>query len=233
MGHPAVNFAKLGYGFDTNTKLLVHGDGANGGSTFVDCSTSGHGFTLTGTPVTSTAQSKFGGSSILLDGTEAIAVTGTLTDFAFGTGDFTIDAWIYTAVVTADGGLLRHVFGTDNLSTTNGACSLVIDTAAKMSMWYRSSGGVPTVGAQGATALTANTWTHVAVTRASNTVRIFINGTQDGSGTVTDSLVCGAPFIGAGTSVGGRWNGHIEEMHVIKGQALWTSSFTPPAIPYS
>ena len=52
-----------------NVSLLLHGDGTNGSTTIVDSSSSSKTVTAVGDAQISTAQSKFGGSSIYFDGT--------------------------------------------------------------------------------------------------------------------------------------------------------------------
>jgi hypothetical protein len=52
----------------SNVSLLLHGDGANGSTTIVDSSPSPKTVTAVGNAQISTAQSKFGGSSLAFDG---------------------------------------------------------------------------------------------------------------------------------------------------------------------
>ncbi|MDY7037988.1 MAG: hypothetical protein SV375_17720 [Thermodesulfobacteriota bacterium] len=53
---------------DEYTKLLIHSDTTNGSTTFEDSSDSGHSITPNGDVHHSTAQAKFGGSSIYFGG---------------------------------------------------------------------------------------------------------------------------------------------------------------------
>ena len=73
-----------------NVSLLLHGDGADNGTVFTDNSHSPKTVTAYGNAKTSTAQSKFGGSSIFFDGNGDYLVSPSNSAFQFGTGDFTI-----------------------------------------------------------------------------------------------------------------------------------------------
>ena len=80
-------------GIDTYTKLLLHCDGVDGATTFID--KLGHGIGVGGNAQIDTAQSVFGGASALFDGSgDYIYVSGTGSDFITGTGDFTIEMWV-------------------------------------------------------------------------------------------------------------------------------------------
>ena len=77
---------------DSYTKLLIHSDDANDGTSIVDSSSSPHTLTRNGA-LHKTAYSKFGGSSLFFDGSNDSLTT--TTSFTFGTGDFTVDYWTY------------------------------------------------------------------------------------------------------------------------------------------
>lgn len=77
---------------------LLHFDGVNGSTTITDNSKNNFTITATNGAVISTAQSKFGGASVFLDGTNDYLVTPTTSAFTFGTGDFTVELWIYQTV---------------------------------------------------------------------------------------------------------------------------------------
>ena len=80
--------------FFANVSLLLHGDGTNGSTTIVDSSPSPKTVTAVGDAKISTAQSKFGGASIGFDGSgDSLAAPASISHF--GTGDFTIELWIY------------------------------------------------------------------------------------------------------------------------------------------
>ena len=78
-----------------DVSLLLHGNGTNGSTTITDSSPSPKTVTAVGNAQISTAQSKFGGSSIAFDGTGdylSVPNDGTLQ---MGSVDFTIEFWIY------------------------------------------------------------------------------------------------------------------------------------------
>src|SRR5690606_34123168 len=74
----------------SSVSSLLHFNGSNGSTTFTD--EKGVGWTASGDAEISTAQSKFGGSSLSLDGT-GDWLDASNAGFTFGTGDFTIEAW--------------------------------------------------------------------------------------------------------------------------------------------
>ncbi len=84
----------------------MHFSGSNGSTTFVDNSPVTKSFTVNGNSQISTAQSKFGSSSLLLDGTGDYLSSPSNADYAFGTGDFTIECWAYRSTGN-DNGILQ------------------------------------------------------------------------------------------------------------------------------
>ena len=79
-----------------NVSLLLHGDGTNGSTTIVDNSPSPKTMTALGNAQISTTESLFGGSSLYFDGSGNDAIqTLPGNDFVYGTGPFTLEAWIY------------------------------------------------------------------------------------------------------------------------------------------
>ncbi len=79
-----------------NVSLLLSGKGANGSTTILDSSNNNFSVTANNGAQISTAQAKFGSSSIefLSSATTGLSVSPN-TDFQFGTGDWTVEAWIY------------------------------------------------------------------------------------------------------------------------------------------
>ena len=79
------------------TKLLLHCDGTNGGTTFTDSSPSGHTVTAQGATHTDTTIKKFGTASAQFggDGTGDDLTIPDSSDWDIGTGDFTFDCWVY------------------------------------------------------------------------------------------------------------------------------------------
>jgi hypothetical protein len=205
----------------TNTQLLLNFTNAG----ILDNSAKNDLVTV-GNAQISTAQSKFGGGSMYFDGTGDY-LQNRLTDLTnFGTGDFTMECWIYP---TASGSLRAIVDtrGTD----INAAYGWFLSASDKLDFLYKGSSPFRLTSSG---SVSTNTWTHVAVCRASGTLRLFINGNIDGSATVTDSLN-GA----AGTRIGGGYadgsgnpgfylTGYIDDLRITKGIARYTGNFTPP-----
>ncbi len=157
------------------------------------------------------------------DGTgDYLYANSSASNAAFGTGDFTVEFWLYTAAGSTTYNLLDW-----RPTSTNGSYLTVYLDA-----------GVPKVAVNGSNVITggagisATTWTHVAVCRSGTSTKMFINGTQSGS-TYTDSTnyigVANRPAIGGGGyDTASTLNGYIDDLRVTKGYARYTSNFTAP-----
>ena len=171
----------------------------------------------------STTQSKFGGSSMYFDGTGDYLIPNAATTdlYAFGTGDFTIEMWVYAASVTAVS------LYDSRPSGTNGAYLQIAIVSGQLLL------GLNNTAILQAGTISTNTWTHLAVSRSGTSLRGFINGTQVGS-TVTNSTsllnVAQRPVIGTnGNTVSiENFNGYMDDLRITKGYARYTANFTPP-----
>lgn len=211
-------------GIDSYTKLMLHFDGTNGATTTVDSSLSPKTVTLT-TGTLSTTQSKFGTASYYTPADYSLASVDASSDFDFGTGDFTIDFWIYVHTSNAN---LASIFGAINF--TGGVIYMQFTSPPAISVYDSAYTAV----ASTSTALSLNTWYHIAVVRNGNTWTIYINGVSQASGTSTNSFgVATDPMIINSSIFGNCILAYVDEFRVSKGIARWTSNFTPPTAPYT
>jgi hypothetical protein len=174
--------------------------------------------TANGQSAVSSAQSKYGSQSIVLDGAGDYLSIASNPDFGFGTGDFTIEGWFYkTAVAT------KYLFDTRSTLNEN---SIAVQS---------NGGGNLRLFVNGAFVLTSsnahtnNAWNHLAISRASGVTRFFINGVVS-TNTYTDTTDYGTakPFvIGAQYNGTTAYSGYIDEFRVTKGLARYTANFTP------
>lgn len=200
-----------------SVSLLLHMDGANDSTTFTDSSSSARTVTAVGNAKISTAQSKFGGASGLFDGSGDYC---TVTTSAFGTNDFTIEAWIRPS------GFNDYNYIYD--SKTSDA-----DTTG-FGWGFNSAGGLFVYADDNfrlqVGTVSTNTWTHVALSRSSGTWRHFVNGVVQGL-TYSNS----SNFTRTFTRIGSVWfdayyiNGYMDDLRITNGVARYTASFTPPA----
>lgn len=163
---------------------------------------------------TTDATPMFGSGALNCSGGGYISTGSSLNDFNFGTGDFTVECFVYKA--------------------NSGACLLIdarnansgqpwvfyINSAEKLELYD---------GVQAHTAVTAlpqSEYKHIAMTRQSGTLRMFMHGVMDYEfGSHTTSMGATAMYVG------GVYQGLIErldEFRVTKGVARYTADFTPP-----
>ena len=206
--------------------LLLHFDGTNGSSTFTDSGNginSPHAVTQVGTGQLSTAQQKFGTAS-LLTSTGNYANVAHTADTQFGSGPFTIEAWIYPTSVTNNCILGKRTSG-------GGSIGWILFISSGVLTFANGAGGTLASGGT----ISTNTWTHVAATFDGTTMRVFVNGSMVGSGAASPSFT-ETVAMGIGhdpyPSVG-DFAGYIDEVATIKGFAAWTSSFPLPTSAYS
>lgn len=196
--------------------LLLSGDGTNGAqnNTFLDSSSNAFSVTRNGnttqgtfSPFSQTGWSNFFSSSYLSIPDNAV--------FDFGTADFTMECWVYHTTAA---------------STTN----TYYEHQTGGPIWYRNASGnleiAPSGGsvvATSSTTLPVNAWTHIAVSRTGTTLQLFINGTSVASVTNSTNFTSSNALRIGDNSGTLYFDGYISNFRIIKGQGLFTGSFTP------
>jgi hypothetical protein len=207
--------------------LLLPGNGPNGSTTILDYSRSPQIITAVGNAQISTAQSKFGGSSMLFDGTGDRLTAAANPNIALGTGDFTIELWVYSLDVSVSE---RGMFQT---SDTSGGLKTTYTTG--VAAYFKASGEMAanvggTIYTTSSAGISQSVWHHIAVTRASGNVNIWVNGTSRATGSGNTSNLSGQNIVVGGYfSTSYLLNGYIDDLRITKGVARYTANFTPPA----
>jgi len=205
------------------TLALLHFDGANNSTVFTDSSPFNQTVSVvTGTPKISTAMSKFGGSSLYLDGSSSIKIPNN-ANLNLGTGVFTIEFWFYLLSLPSDSAWFLHKIGTPQQAIN------IAHPSRKLTSGFLSSSLVST------TTITAGAWCHVAVVRETENgvIKQYINGVYEGainqSGSVDNA---GDLTIGSWFSGSNRITGYIDEFRIRK-EAMYLTDFTPPTSPFT
>jgi len=176
----------------------------------------------------STSVVKYGTGSIAFDGTGDWLKAPNSQLYTFGTGDFTVEFWVYMTT------------SANNTMIGNGGLNWGGSDVQGWSINYSDgsilSSGMTAVVRGGSSqasinfgALSTNTWTHIALTRSSGTLRGFVGGvlgtSQSNSNdpTNTNALTIGANFNNAYP-----FTGYIDDLRITKGYARYTATFTPP-----
>ena len=157
------------------------------------------------------------------DGSGDYLSLASSADFNMGTGDYTIECWFYPDGQTAE------------------AVWTLADYTNGEELFYKNDGSIGVYQGSGYLILSStNTiepgrWYHSAVVRDSGTLKLYINGTLIGSASQSGNLPTngnGPFYIGAEVSdsggFGNYWPGKISNFRVVKGTAVYTSSFDPP-----
>lgn len=210
----------------SSVSLLLPMDGANGSTTFTDESNSTRTVTAHGNVQISTANSKFGGGSAAFDGTGDYLSVDHQTAFDFGTEDFTVEAWVVCDTPSAIA---------NTICAGNDSGDWMFAVIESQLRWGRTA--IAWDVQSGARAWSG--WHHVAACRASETLRLFKDGTLIASASrgqsydVTDRVYVGArrnpssPFDAALF-----WDGNIDDLRITNGVARYTANFTPPNKPH-
>jgi hypothetical protein len=218
-----------------SVSLLLHGNGTNGSTTITDNSPTPKTVTAVGNAQISTAQSKFGGSSIAFDGNgDALSVAGLsdLSQFTMLGVVATYECWLYLNSLPAVRYFLFGSFGTGDSGWT-----IDVNSSGNIFIARNSGGSTLTLSS----AFTASSWQHLAVVSNGATIAVYRNGISVGSIAASNDL----DGRGAITSVtqdfriGARrvandlpLNGYIDDLRVTQGIARYTANFSPPAAPF-
>lgn len=195
------------------TGLLMHFEDAN-----VYDAAQVSDLSLVGNTAASATQTKYAARSVYFDGTGGYCTVPASPNFAFGTGDFTVEAWVYSPDNTRKSLLESRSAPT----STAGYAFICEDYIRFYSKGFKiSSSAMPT-----------NQWAHIAWVRENGTLYFYLNGQQDATtyaltNNFTDPLTY-APKIGGSSTAGEEWVGYIEDLRITKGLARYTANFTPP-----
>lgn len=184
-------------------------------------------FVTAGNTALTTAEINFGNTSIAFDGTDDYLLAPSVTTLDFGTGDFTIETWVNFSALTTN----RLI--ADRWETGNAGGWQLFWRQTGTSLAFLVGASVVVQDAS-TTRITTNTWYHVAVARASGTVRLFVDGIEVGSASNTASLSSSLPMA-VGIQYSTLTNdlaGWISDFRITKGVARYTANFTPPTEPF-
>lgn len=207
----------------TNTQQLLNFTNAG----IVD-SSANFDLRTVGNAAITTSTYKYGTGSISFDGS-AYLYSRALPNpnVALRTGDFTVEAWINTNVLTGEKGFIQTSATAGGLQTsyTDGIIGVIVAGAGS----YTISMNVGGTNVTGSIAITTGTWYHIALTRSSGSVRLFINGVlAAGPTTITADLTGQYICVGGYYNTSYLWNGYIDDLRITKGVARYTATFTPP-----
>lgn len=203
--------------------LLLPGSGTNGAqnNTFLDGSSNNFTVTRNGNTTQGTFSPYGANWSNYFDGANDRLTIADNAVLRPGTANFTIEAWIFRTAagaahtVYAKGGaatgFVFQVTSTDVLRFTN------------------TTSNIDSTGT-----IAANTWVHVAAVRegtGSNQFKLYINGVNDGTGTVSTNFnQTEEARIGEDRSATGDFAGYISNLRFTTA-ALYTAGFTPSTTP--
>ena len=171
--------------------------------------------------------------SVFFDGTDDYLTVASSSDFALGTGDFTIECWVKFSDTSLEGGSNRRIFSLHN-SSGNAVDKLQIcidnggyRTNGDLFLYSNSDQGYLGVDIR-------HEWHHIAVVRNSGTLKFYLDGVEKDSNSNTQNYSPNSgspePLIG---SRGDRadYSGYISNFRIVVGTAVYTSNFTVPTSP--
>lgn len=216
---------------DDYTKLVLHMDGANESTVFID-DTEKHVVTAYDNAKISTSQFKFNGTSGYFDGTGDYLTVPDSSDWDLGTGDFTLDCWIYPTSIPSVGRMISR----GDVEADTGCWTWGFGTTWGGGTKFNFAdidGGI-TDHLSDAVTININTWYHVSVVRYSGNIIFYLNGINVGTSACAHTLNSDKIlYIGCrATGPKEYFPGYIDEMRISKGISRWISNFVSPTGPY-
>jgi hypothetical protein len=150
------------------------------------------------------------------DGTGDYLATPSNIAFAFGTGDYTMECWIYP---TTSAGMRVFEFSSNSDNVD-------INSSTGTVSYYNGSTSQTSAGGL----IVINTWTHIATVRSSGTVTVYVNGVLAVTQVTTPNTTTARVLYVAGFT-NTLFVGYISNVRMVKGVAVYTGTFTKPTGP--
>ncbi len=155
------------------------------------------------------------GQSLIFDGVDDYATVPASSDWAFGTGDFTVQFWEY-----ADGSVYKRPL-VNNRTSTQSEAEWAIEVYNVANRVEFHSGY--TILLTATNLLNSSNWNHIAVTRVGGTMTIYINGVASGSTanannfSEVNALQLARDLLPAGQGdLAGPFQGKIDELSILR-----------------
>jgi hypothetical protein len=186
---------------------------------FTDSSDFSHTVTANGNAAIQNTYKKYGASAAYFDGSGDRLSVANSTGLDFGTGDFTIETWVY---LEDNASIIQLIDRRAHASTVEG---WVVNIQAGVLYFYANGLGWPAMSGGN---VPLKKWAHIAITREGSTFRQFVNGVETTTATSSASLqtITGPMYIGNGYDNKGL-TGYIDDVRITKGVARYTANFTP------
>ena len=176
------------------------------------------------------------------DGTGDYLTVPNSSDFSFGTGDFTIEMWVYFDALAVSGPGLFQLSGSAGPSNVNymtvrgqsfdqTGWDIIIkgNTSTSPETWQINQSGEISTG----------DWYHVALERKSSKTSLYVNGTAlsmklNNSGTAYTEIADTTDYDFTYLNISGYYdtsfllNGKISNFRVVKGTAVYGGNFQRP-----
>ena len=163
--------------------------------------------------------------AVSFDGSGDYLELSDSADFDLGSGDFTIEFFVYTNSTSR-----QALFTQINSGGTDASTSFFTEINSS-AQWRFVVVSTDTTAYEilGGTAIT-NKWTHIACVRDGNTATLYVDGISVGTDDLTGVTVKNSSeVVSIGRYPGGlNFSGFISNLRLVKGTALYTSNFTPP-----
>ncbi|MEO8024111.1 LamG-like jellyroll fold domain-containing protein, partial [Polaromonas sp.] len=226
--NPAVAEPVQGDHYAQSNSLLLHADGVNGATAFVDDGVAMKTLSVTGSASVSTASKVFGTGSAAFANGGYISVPST-TDFNFGASPFTIEFFLKPNSIGGIQGLVSTrtsaVYSPFEIDL-QGSSVRILKSNAAVNSWE-------IVGVFPSTAIAANAWQHVAIVGNGTVMSVYVNGVPSTSTAAYTpfAALTGPLYIGKGGD--GAFSGSMDEIRISKGVARYSAAFTMPAAQFA
>jgi len=211
-------------GLNNDTKLLLHGNGADGSFAVLDSGNGGHISVITGKARCLPTEKKFGSTSLFLDGDNDYLTLPAHTDFGLVddlVSDRTISMFVKLATpgINANGLINHYQDATNSWALVQRTDSIGIRFEARIA----PLGTIIDIRTN--TAISDTNWHQITIAKVANEVGIYLDEIQIGFGTLSNTAGFysgGDLFIGS-LNRGTYANGHLDEV-IIQKSNLYNAS---------
>ena len=211
--------------------LLLHGNGANNSTIFIDSSSHNHTVTANDDAKISTTESKFGGASMYFDWNGDYLSIPDDTSIHLGSDNFTFEFWTY--LNSTNGHFINK-----RASTSANVQYLYFTLSEGTLLLYATSNGSSWDIASnfdfGNTTLSTGQWYHIALVRNGTEIATYVNGIKSPNTITTSAAIHNGSTnplrICGDVSYNNYLNGYIDDFRLTKGVARYISNFTPPTV---